>query len=247
MSACSTNGELIIEQAEPEPEATAVVAEPAEEATEIPTEAPTAEAAIDGDYGSDPDLDALYDACGSGDGTACNQLYARSPIDSEYETYGATCGGVFDSPVANCVLDDDGGGGDGFDDSGFYGSDLDFDALFDRCGGGDGQACDDLFLESPVDSFYELYGAECGGRYPDTDLFCAEIFDGTEQLDIDLAADSYGANLDLDILWDECGAGSAKACDDLWTESPAGSGYETYGYTCGGRDFNDAACSDILL
>ena len=254
MAACSGGGELVIEQAEPAPEATAVVAAPTEvptEAptevpTEAPTEVPTAAAILDGDYGSDPDLDALYDSCDTGDLAACDELYARSPIDSGYEAFGETCGETFDSPVVSCVIDDS-DGGDGFADSGFYGSDLFLDALFDDCGAGDGQACDDLFLESPVDSFYETYAAHCGGRYPGTNLLCVDIFDGTVDLDIQLAADSYGADLGLDILWDECGAGSAEACDNLWLESPVDSTYEAYGYTCGGRDFNDATCSDILF
>ena len=258
MSACSGGGELVIEQAEPAPEATAVVAEPtevptevpAEAPTEVPTEAPTTVAIVDGDYGSDPDLDVLYDVCGAGGASsaeACDELYARSPIDSEYETYAATCGGIFDSPVANCALDEGGDSPPPKADGNYYGSDPDLDVAFDSCAAGNGQACDDLFLAAPIDSFYEAYGADCGGRYPGTDLFCAEIFDGTADSDVIPAVDSYGSDIGMDVLWDQCGSGSAEACDNLWQESPVDSAYETYGYTCGLRDFNDAFCSDILF
>jgi hypothetical protein len=46
----------------------------------------------DGSYGSDPELDALWDACEDGDFAACDQLYLDSPTGSEYETFGDTCG-----------------------------------------------------------------------------------------------------------------------------------------------------------
>ena len=48
-------------------------------------------------YGDDPELDALYDACASGSGAACDQLFFASPIASEYERFGATCGDRFPS------------------------------------------------------------------------------------------------------------------------------------------------------
>ncbi|MFV0634227.1 DUF4190 domain-containing protein [Demequina sp.] len=47
--------------------------------------------------------------------------------------------------------------------------------------------------------------------------------------------DSYGDNAYLDGLWDQCEAGSDVACDDLYFESPSGSGYEAFGESCGGR------------
>ena len=55
------------------------------------TVAPEAEAP--GDLGADADLDALATACFEGDAGACDDLYLRSPVDSAYESYGATCGG----------------------------------------------------------------------------------------------------------------------------------------------------------
>ncbi|HSL58661.1 MAG TPA: DUF2510 domain-containing protein [Acidimicrobiales bacterium] len=53
-------------------------------------------------YGDDPALDALWDACEAGDGQACDDLYLRTPIGSEYEEFGATCGGRFDFLEVDC-------------------------------------------------------------------------------------------------------------------------------------------------
>jgi hypothetical protein len=47
-------------------------------------------------YGDDPSLDALWDRCEDGSGSACDDLFWQSPIDSEYETFGNTCGRRFD-------------------------------------------------------------------------------------------------------------------------------------------------------
>ncbi len=44
------------------------------------------------DYGDDPDLDALWDGCSAGDMADCDELYFDTPIGSEYEAYGSTCG-----------------------------------------------------------------------------------------------------------------------------------------------------------
>lgn len=60
-------------------------------AARFDAEAPDAEAP--GELGADPELDALADSCFEGDAGACDDLYLRSPVDSAYEAYGATCGG----------------------------------------------------------------------------------------------------------------------------------------------------------
>ncbi len=46
-----------------------------------------------GTYGSDPELDALWDACEGGDNAACDELYIQSPFGSEYEAFAESCGG----------------------------------------------------------------------------------------------------------------------------------------------------------
>ncbi|MFW2513941.1 DUF4190 domain-containing protein [Demequina sp. SO4-13] len=43
-------------------------------------------------YGDDPALDALWDDCAAGDNTACDDLYSESPLGSEYEEFGDSCG-----------------------------------------------------------------------------------------------------------------------------------------------------------
>lgn len=43
-------------------------------------------------YGDDASLDALWDSCEAGDMAACDDLYFASPIGSEYEAFGDSCG-----------------------------------------------------------------------------------------------------------------------------------------------------------
>lgn len=47
---------------------------------------------VDG-YGTDPELDALYDACEGGETQACDDLWAQSPAGSEYEQFAIENGG----------------------------------------------------------------------------------------------------------------------------------------------------------
>ncbi len=49
-----------------------------------------------GTYGDDPFLDSLYDQCTEGSAGACDALYFEAPVNSEYELFGATCGGRFE-------------------------------------------------------------------------------------------------------------------------------------------------------
>lgn len=43
-------------------------------------------------FGADEELDALWVDCERGSGAACDELFDRSPLGSDYETFGATCG-----------------------------------------------------------------------------------------------------------------------------------------------------------
>lgn len=54
-------------------------------------------------YGDDPTMDALWDRCEAGDAAACDELYQVSPVGSEYETFGFTCGGRTDG--GGCDID----------------------------------------------------------------------------------------------------------------------------------------------
>ena len=125
---------------------------------------PDADDTAGGDYGDDPDLDALYDACAAGDLESCDTLWLTSPIGSAYEAFGSTCGDTTTEQFGSCVrstIDT-------------YGDDAELDALWDACSAGDLAACDELWLTSPFDSGYEAYGNTCGGQSTE------ELFGGCE-------------------------------------------------------------------
>ena len=53
------------------------------------------------------------------------------------------------------------------------------DDYAEECHGGDMEACDDLYRESPRSSAYELYGGTCAGRQPNADaskVYCVDAF-----------------------------------------------------------------------
>jgi len=116
-------------------------------------------------YGDDPVLDGLHDACGAGDMASCDTLYLDSPIDSEYETFGSTCGGLEVDRFGGCAAEPM-----------FYGDDVYFDGLYDACGAGDMASCDTLYLESPVESEYETFGSLCGGVATEDEFGACEAF-----------------------------------------------------------------------
>lgn len=164
-------------------------------------------------YGDDPDLDALHDACAAGDLESCDTLYLTSPIGSEYETFGSTCGGTQEDTFGQCM----------FSDAFTYGDDADFDALWDACDVGVLEACDELYITSPFGSDYEAFGSTCGQTQSERFGQCASDDPFT-----------YGDDADLDALWDACAGGDLASCDDLWLTSPIGSDYESFGNICGG-------------
>ena len=58
-----------------------------------------------GDLGDDDALDALALDCFGGDLLACDHLFLQSPVGSEYEAYGDTCGGRQEAGTENyCEL-----------------------------------------------------------------------------------------------------------------------------------------------
>lgn len=179
-----------------------------------------------GTYGSDPALDALWDSCAGGDMAACDTLYMESPLGSEYEQFGDTCGGT-QAGGAYCDVTAEEPAVTG---SGTYGSDPALDALWDACEGGDMVACDDLYKSSALGSDYETFADTCGGRQETgTNDWCASDSSWTT------TPDSYGSDAALDALWDACEGGDMAACDNLFMDSPIDSEYETFGDTCGGR------------
>jgi hypothetical protein len=53
--------------------------------------------------GDDPALDALWDSCAAGVGTACDELWESAPIGSDYERFGVTCGDR--DRILDCAID----------------------------------------------------------------------------------------------------------------------------------------------
>lgn len=59
-----------------------------------------------GGFGDDPVLDLLVEQCRRGNNQACDELYRTSPIGSDYETYGRTCGGRAPEGTDRSCFDD---------------------------------------------------------------------------------------------------------------------------------------------
>jgi hypothetical protein len=59
------------------------------------------------EYGDDPYLDSLWDDCAAGDLDSCDTLYYDSPFGSEYEGFGARCGGQVEGSPGDCWWDDE--------------------------------------------------------------------------------------------------------------------------------------------
>jgi S1-C subfamily serine protease len=58
--------------------------------------------------------------------------------------------------------------------------------------------------------------------------------------------DTYGDDPDLDRLWDLCADGDWDACDELYWDTPVGSGYEAFGASCGDREWWWGACATFM-
>lgn len=58
------------------------------------------------DYGDDPILDRLWDACDDGNNQACDELFGTAPLGSAYLDFAQTCAGRLpDSVGLRCFLD----------------------------------------------------------------------------------------------------------------------------------------------
>lgn len=152
---------------------------PTRTATPTPTPTPTS-SAREGDYGDDPELDALWDECEAGDWQACDDLFLASPWDSEYEEFAATCGYRLDHTAWDCVSEmsgeegseEDDDGGTSLSDAYTYGDHEDLDVMWDACEV-DAVLCDLLTALSPEGSEYKEFGRTCGGRVPEGVETCA--------------------------------------------------------------------------
>jgi hypothetical protein len=78
------------------------------EKTEPPPSAPTTVPFEDfGEpwtFGDDEYLDALWIECEYGNWLSCDDLYLQSPVDSDYEWFGTTCGNLIADPVDFCDI-----------------------------------------------------------------------------------------------------------------------------------------------
>jgi hypothetical protein len=137
-------------------------------------------------------------------------------------------------------------GGD--DDTPFsIGDDVELDLLWIRCGEGDPDSCDQLWLEAPVGSRYEEYGFSCGDVVPQGEAQdCTTVLGGGPGASDDPF--TYGDDAHLDGLWEDCEDGDPVACDDLYWDSPIGSLYEEFGSSCGFvvPEGEVADCVDVL-
>ena len=133
-----------------------------------------------GDLGDDDALDALTDECFEGEMESCDDLYFDSPLGSDYERYGSTCGGRNDETFGGCAVryGDEGATAElpPGEEPGDLGDDPALDDLTERCFEGDMQACDQLYVQSPLGSEYEQYGATCGGRNEATPAACVATY-----------------------------------------------------------------------
>lgn len=109
---------------------------------------------------------------------------------------------------------------------------------------------DDEVPEAAVDVLFDcIMGRDAsslldGVDVPDTEIDLGEIGGDVDLAQVqsdfarfadDTTSGAYGDDASLDALWDECEAGDARSCDQLFWSSPIGSTYEAFGMTCGGR------------
>lgn len=113
-------------------------------------------------YGDDPMLDGLWDQCADGDMVACDDLWYEADFDSEYYDFANTCGETAEASYGMCEYGL--GSGTGSGEASSYGDDPILDELWDACEGGDFEACDELWWDTPIGSEYELFAESCGGR-----------------------------------------------------------------------------------
>ena len=130
-------------------------------------------------------IDTLYNSCADGVMSDCDTLYWESDYGSADRDFADTCGGITTDSGGICYMqdydygtdsdtsDDTGTSGDAGTDPQYYGDDPALDALWDSCEAGDGDACDDLYWEAPLDSEYEEFGSTCGYR-TEYAVFCSD-------------------------------------------------------------------------
>ncbi|MGY1747027.1 hypothetical protein [Blastococcus sp. SYSU D00695] len=141
----------------------------------------------------DGDLLPLAEDCADEDWDACDTLWSHSRSDSDWETYGATCGGRNPAAPGLCVATYEGGATapsttDGTSPGPIppatipptgLGDDPSLNAQAQACYDGDMRACDDLYFATESGSPYRGYADSCAGRQPEgTGQLCRNTFPG---------------------------------------------------------------------
>lgn len=139
-----------------------------DEASAAPTSTPQPPA----DAEDEPDVDRTLEVdaeeqweslavlCRADDARACDVLFLISPVDSDFELLGSTCGGG-GIPESGWCTD---GVETGLDGLSFDESSPGIDAVAADCSNGDMMACDFLYFGSPGGGQWEAFGDGCGGR-----------------------------------------------------------------------------------
>ena len=119
------------------------------------------------------DEQRLRASCTDGDFADCDELWLSSDLDSDAETFGATCGGRTDEENAG-LCEQTNGGANPLPVT--FGDDPTLDDLWTKCEAGDGGACDQLYVDSPGGSEYESFGLSCGNRTDGEQESCVGAF-----------------------------------------------------------------------
>jgi hypothetical protein len=121
-----------------------------------------------------------------------------------------------------------------------YGTDEDFDALWDACAEGRFWACDSLYLLASPGTDYAAFAETCGDLGSAGDDYCTDIHAAAIPFE-------FGGDPLLDAEWSACESGDPESCDRLYLIAPIESRYEEFGATCGDRYTDaEAFCVELM-
>ncbi|MEM7095083.1 MAG: hypothetical protein AAF567_18940 [Actinomycetota bacterium] len=86
---------------------------------------------------------------------------------------------------------------------------------------------------------------DCAAQFGSTDD-AGSTSGGTTDLGNGPDTPAPGTDAALDALWNACAGGDAGSCDELYFESPLGSEYERFGFSCGFRTEEIVDCATLL-
>ena len=98
------------------------------------------------------------------------------------------------------------------------------------------------FVLEPTDEQQAVLGQlliDCAAEFGTTGGGATDLGDGP-------STPAPGTDAALDDLWNACAGGDAEACDSLYLQSPVGSDYEQFGFTCGYRTEDIVVCTDFM-